>query len=207
MSNIESFILGLFLSLAVPACIFFPAWWLSFLFLPEKAIPITALSGLIIGVLLDVIFVKRWTKDAYSLNVLPLMLMYLLLSLIGFAICMGVPIFHPILGIFAGAYVGRKLYYLHADGDRLRRAGKFTAIFTTMVMLLICIFSATIALINPTTPSELQRMFNLTFTVNWWMVSGLIIVGGFTLVGFQYWATKKAANVAFHLGGDFFKHT
>jgi hypothetical protein len=205
MTKNESFIVGTFLSLAMLACLFFPAWWLSYFLLPEKAIPITALSGLFIGILLDIFFLKRWVKHFYTMHILPLLLMYLLLSLIGFAVCMGVPIFHPLLGIVAGAYVGRKLFYLHADEDRLRRASKFTALFTAIVMCLICIFSATIAILNPTTPSELQRMFNLTFTVNWWMVIGLILVGGFVLVAFQYWAAKKAANISFRLGGDIVK--
>ncbi len=200
MGKIESFIVGMFLCFVIPAGLFFPAWWLSVFFLPEKAVPFAALSGLFIGVLLDVVFVRRWTKRVYFLNNLTLTMIYLLLSLIGFAICMGVPIFHPLLGILAGIYVGRKLHYLQSDGNQLRHAVKRAAIFTAAVMCLICIFSATIAFLNPTTPAELQRMFNLPFDVTWQTVILLVLVGGSTLVAFQYWATIKAAGISFRMG-------
>ncbi|MGW8257814.1 MAG: hypothetical protein ACWGMZ_10050 [Thermoguttaceae bacterium] len=197
MNKLESIIVGFFVCLAMPACIFFPAWWLSFLVLPEKYVPAGALTGLLIGVLLDVFFIKRLIKHIYEIPLPLLAIVYLLLALVVFASFMGVPIFHPVLGVVAGVYAGRKLYYLHADDNLLGQVRKKISVFTMVIMGLICIFSAAIAILNPTTPSELQHMLNLPFVVHWWMVMGLILIGGSTLVAFQYWATKKAINLTF----------
>jgi hypothetical protein len=207
MTKIESIIIGFIMCVVVPACLFVPTWWLSFLFLPEKAVPITALSGLILGALLDVIFIKRWIKRAYTLNPAVLIFLYLLFSLFVFAMFMGVPIFHPLLGIVAGVYMGRKLRYLRADSEQVRYVIKYTALFTACIMCLICVFSATVSLLHPDTPSELKGMLNLTFPVTWPMVVGLIFIGGSFLVAFQYWSTKKAAAITYCLGGNIAKQS
>jgi uncharacterized membrane protein len=71
------------------------------------------------------------------------------------------------------------------------------AAFAAVVMLAICVLSGTIALVNPTTPGELQRMFRTPFNVSWTMVGSLILCGGAALVVLQYWLARRATALAY----------
>jgi hypothetical protein len=60
-------------------------------------------------------------------------------------------------------------------------------------MLLICIASATIALMDNTTAANLEGMLNLNFDVTQVMIIWIIIIGGLFLIIGQYFLTKYMA--------------
>jgi hypothetical protein len=207
MGKFETILVGAVIAVAPPLLLLFAAWWSAYGVavavshmtgdaLPEKAIAVSALSGLAAGVLLDCLFLRRWTRRVYDLKTPILVAAYLACAIVGFAVCMGVPVFHPLLGIVAGLYAGRKLAHARVEPERAKRAMRQVAAFAALVMLGICILSGTIALVNPTTPRELQRMFRAPFDVSWTMVGGLILAGGAALVLLQYWLARKAAVLA-----------
>jgi hypothetical protein len=208
MNRLEAVLIGVAIAAIPPLLLFFAAWWSAFGVaavvwhntgdaLPEKAIAVSALAGLAGGALLDCLFLRRWTRNVYYLRTGILVAAYLACAIFGFAACMGVPVFHPLLGVVAGLYVGRKLAHAGTEPERATRAMRQVATFAAIVMLGICVLSGTIALVNPTTPRELQRMLHAPFNVSWTMVGGLILVGGAVLVLLQYWLARSATALAY----------
>lgn len=154
------------------------------------------------GILFDVLFLKKWVKNVYNLDIRLLIFVYVFFSIVTLGLFMGVPVFNVVLGAIAGVYAGRRFRYLKADrGQFTKKVGK-VSVFTSVVMFLICCFSACLALTDPYTPENLQGMLGLDFTVTKGMVVGLIFIGGVFLVLLQYWLTEKAAMIAFKLGRD-----
>jgi hypothetical protein len=208
MNKLEAILTGAVVAVMPPLLLFFAAWWSAFGVailvqrvagdtLPEKAIAISALAGLAGGVLLDCFFLRRWTRNVYRLRTPFLVAVYLACALFVFAVCMGVPVFHPLLGAVAGVYVGRRLAHTAAQPEQVTRTMRQVSNFAAFVMFAICLLSGTIALVNPTTPRELQRMLHTPFDVSWTMVGGLILVGGTALVLLQYWLARAATALAY----------
>lgn len=74
MRKIEFATIGV-LFRAVPIFICFLAgWWISIPLVPESWIFICALAGLLVGILVDVLFLKTWVRHAYSMKSLVWML-------------------------------------------------------------------------------------------------------------------------------------
>jgi hypothetical protein len=206
MSRTESLIVGMCIASVCPALLFFAGGLIGFLVLPERAIPIVALSMLTAGLLLDLVFLKRWTSRAYQLNVGFLIFVYCFFSLVLLAVCMGVPVFNTLLGLVAGAYVGRKLRHRGAGSDQVRESTRHVSLFAAAVIGGVCCLSAAVAVVSPSTPSDLQgtleMIVGLQLAVTWRMIVGMIVVGGSTLVLLQYWLTKVAAMMAYRVGGN-----
>jgi hypothetical protein len=205
MSKLEAIIVGTVVALAPPVFLFFAAWWSAFAVgciaggsLPEKAVAVSALTGLSGGVLLDCLFLRRWTRNAYGLNVWFLAAAYLGCAIIGLALCMGVPVFHPLLGAVAGVYVGRKLAHAGTERKQAKQTIRQVAVFAAAVMLVVCMLSGMIAMLSR---ANLQHMFDHMFgaqvAVSGPLVIGLILGGGAALVLLQYWLARKAAALAY----------
>jgi hypothetical protein len=208
MNKLESTLICIAMGAMPPLLLFFVTWWSAYGIalamqslmgnsLSEKAIAASALAGLAGGVLLDCFFLKRWAGNVYRLRVPFLVAAYIGCAIFGFAACMGVPVLHPLLGVLAGLYVGRRLAHSGAEPAEGRQAVRRVARFAAVVMFIICVLSAAIALVNPTTPGELQRLFHAPFNISWTMVGGLILVGGAILISVQYWLAWAAATLAY----------
>jgi len=103
-TKIESFIIGCILG-AVPVMFcFVTAWFVSAVLLDEKVVPTVALSGLGVGMVIDIAFLKRWIKKAYQLSNKVLIAIYIFYSIGVLGFCMGVPILNFGLRILAGIY-------------------------------------------------------------------------------------------------------
>ena len=62
MRKIESFIIGCVLGAVPVSFCFVTAWFISAVLLDEKVVPTIALSGLGVGIIIDIAFLKRWAK-------------------------------------------------------------------------------------------------------------------------------------------------
>lgn len=202
MSRIESAIICSSLGLLVPFCLFFAAWWLGVGFVPERLVPAAAFSGLGAGILLDLLFLRKWAARAYRMPYPPLMFLFICVSVITYALFMGSCVLNIVPGVIAGAYAGRRC--LHSGNSRARskahiaRAGLFVA----SVIACAASVSAFLALREPFLGMELERTFDLNFTVTRSMIVGLVAVGGPALVAIQYLLATKAAWIAFGRGGN-----
>ena len=114
-TKLESFIIGCVLG-AVPVMFcFVTAWFASAILLDEKVVPTIALSGLGVGMVIDVFFLKRWIKKAYQLNNKVLVAIYIFYSIGVLGFYMGVPILNFGVGILAGIYTARRAFNTNAE--------------------------------------------------------------------------------------------
>jgi hypothetical protein len=200
MRKIEIIIIGLIYG-AIPVIAgFLAGWWLSIPFVPESHIPFWAFSGLAAGILIDAIFLKTWIRRAYSVRSAIWVGVYLFYSvgLLGFF--MGVPLFNVVLAIPAGFFVGARLAHNGIQFPETKKAARRSAIVTSSILALVCGASATLALISPSTASDLQGMLALSFSITAPMIIGIILIGGTILVSLHWWFVKKTTEITyFHL--------
>jgi hypothetical protein len=190
MIRFDRLIFKLLFGLAIPVLCFLIFWWTTLIFTQnEKIIMIVSLSGLCLGLLIDFLIILFFKPDIFKLSKPVLVIIYLFYNAWLFGFFMGVPVFHLALGIIAGFYWVKRLIYQNEIKDYKREIHR-TSIFTSTVIGVVCLFSAVIALISKSTPSDLKGMFNLSFDISFPLLTASIIAGGIFLVIAQYYLTK-----------------
>jgi len=193
MRKLEWIILYVFLGAVAPIAFFLTFWWSSFRYVAEGMIPAVAITGLLVGIILDVIFLKRWVKRAYQLNLGWLIAIYLFYSIGVFGFFMGVPIFNLAVGITAGYYIGRRSYHGKLASPKKEQLIRQTAVFAVLVLAVLSTISAYWALSDSSVGANLEGMFHLPFSVTKTMIVGIILVGGIASLILQYFLTQKTA--------------
>jgi hypothetical protein len=197
MKIIEKVLIGIILGAIFPILGFLAVWWGTFAFLPERWIFPLASIGLLIGILVDVAFLRRWVGSAYSIDLKIWMAVYLFYSIGMFGFFMGVPVFNLILAVPVGLFIGSKLAHQTTPQDEARRLHRNTCIFTTSILAVVCVVSAAIALVDPYTSLGLQGMLGLQFEVTRWMLVGVIVIGGLALLLLQWGLTDKVIDLTY----------
>ncbi len=178
--------------LSLTLCTF---WWGSYLL--DLDIQFWAISGIILGIVIDIIFLNKLLRRFYYLGTISLALMYLFYSIGMFGFFMGVPIFNIVLGIIAGIYIGRRMKVRRLKKEVFQKSLRLTAGFSFAVLLIICLSSAFIAITDPYTGANLRGMLNLSFEVTKPIILGVIIIGGALLLFIQHVLLMKAGKVAY----------
>jgi hypothetical protein len=194
-TKIEQFALGLILAPLAPLAGLLGFWWSSYAFLPGEWVPYCALSGLALGILADIFILKKMIARAYWLGTVFWLAVLLFYSAGTLGFFMGVPLFNAALAIPAGFVVGGKLAQEPLDGVRIRRASLQTCILTTSLLALVCAASATVALLNPSTPGDLRGMLGLGFEVTRTMIWALILFGGSGLLAVNWVVTGLSVHI------------
>jgi hypothetical protein len=103
----------------------------------------------------------------------------------------------------AGVYIVRKMYYLKADETECNRNIKRTAIFTAVIMTIICCLMVLLGLAGKVNGKDFEKLFKsllgLELTINTAGFVGIIFFGGCTMILLQYWLTKLSAKITFEL--------
>jgi hypothetical protein len=172
-------------------------WWGSIPFVPEEQIPFWALAGLALGLLVDLLFLRRWLAKAYALPVPVWIGLYLFYSVGLFGFFMGVPVFNLLLAIPAGFFVGAKLAHDRPPEIEIKKVVDHTVSFTTAVLALVCLTSASLALADPHTPVNLEGLLGLGFAVTLPMLLGVILVGGAGLLAANWWLVRKTIDLTY----------
>ncbi len=196
-TKIENAILGLTLGAVPVVACFLAAWWTSIPLVPESRVFQCALAGLFMGMLVDVVFLRGWIRRAYSMKTWLWMAVYVFYSIGLLGFFMGVPVFNVALAVPAGIFVGRCLVQRGADADRMKKAARQAAIFTTSILGVVCLTSATLALLSSSTASDLQGMLGLPFQVTPTMILALILGGGAAILALDWWFTIRAVERAY----------
>jgi len=201
MRKIESFMVGLFLG-AIPVLFcFLIACLIHIVLFEEKAIPMWVLSGPGVGILIDAVFLKRWIKKAYQLSNKVLAAIYIFYSVGVLGFCMGVPILNFGVGVIAGIYTARKLYYIKPGKEVCVQSIKKTAVFSAAVMMAMCCLTGSWALVGGMVGARFESsVLSFTFTVP--IIVGMVLTGGLLLCLLQYWLTSKAAKITLKSCGD-----
>jgi hypothetical protein len=195
-TNLERILYALILAPLAPLAGFLCAWWGAYSFLPERTIPYAALSGLGMGLLVDVLWLRRWIEQArlWKTRFWAVVLLFYSAGLFGFF--MGVPLPNALLSIPAGMVAAIKLSQASPAGG-IDRMARRTAWLTTAILACICAASAVIALLSPSTASDLQGMLGLGFSVTPPMLLALIGIGGAALLTVNWvaaWASCRLTD-------------
>jgi hypothetical protein len=194
-TKLEWFARGLLLAPVIPLAGLLAFWWAAYALLPESWIPFAAITGLLVGILLDFFLLKKFLDR--RLGLLFWVAVFLFYSIGMFGFFMGVPVFNALLAVPAGFIVGGRLAAGNADRPRLRTAARRTAWFTSGVLALICAASAFIALASSSTASDLQSMLGLGFEVTQGMLIALILVGGVILLALDWGLSVASVRAAY----------
>jgi hypothetical protein len=202
MHIIERVFLISVIGVIFPLIGFLGGWWGTFQFYSDLGIFACALGGAMIGVIVDVVFLKRWLVAAWNSDLFIWMGIYLFYTVCLFGFFMGVPVFNLVLAIPAGYYVARRASIQEMDELTEKEFFLSTKIFTTVVIALICLTSAFLALRDPTTAENLELMLRLSFKVTQPMIIGLIVVGGAGILVINWWLTgmtiQLTSRMRFH---------
>jgi hypothetical protein len=192
-SKLEKTALAIILAPLAPIAGFLGFWWISYLILPEKWIPLFTIAGFLLGLLADIFILKRLLPRANKMTMIFWMVIFVFYTVGVFGFSMGVPVLNALLSIPAGFVIGARLASEGADMAHIRKMTREATLFTTVILFLVCVASAFFALTSPSTPSDLQGMLGLGFEVTQAMVVGLIVVGGVLLLAFS--AALTAASI------------
>ncbi|MFA5407426.1 MAG: hypothetical protein WC343_01485 [Bacilli bacterium] len=167
-------------------------WW-SF-YLLNFHILYGAIIGIILGIILNVLLLKRIVNNLFNMDDIFLAIIYIAYSVFIFGFFMGVPVFNVVMGILLGWYIGRKMKLKNKSFKQFFITLRRGNLFATAVLIVICIVSASIALNDPYTASNIEGMLNLNFEVTNTMVQSVIIFGGIFLLGTQYLLIRIVAE-------------
>lgn len=199
--RLEKVVFRLLLAGIFPLFIFLFSLWLFYLLGLEHLIPVLSAIGFVLGILIDIILLKSWINQYFSLNFSLFTAVYVFYSMVVFGIFMGVPVFNLFPALLGGYYYGRKLSSRKAKKLSIIKERKKVSVFTSVVMLFMCILSATFALLDKYTGNNLKGMFNLDFDVTKEMLIAFIFMGGLFLITVNFILTYIMIIVGFKIEG------
>jgi hypothetical protein len=177
-------------------CVFFPFLLsligiaIGFYFFNEGSIPFFFGAGIIAGIILDIIFVRRIMSVLFELPFWIFAAIYIMFSIFIYGMFMGLPVPELVMGIAAGYYWGRRIYITGIASSERESLIKKVPLFASLIMTLVCISSAFLALNEKTIGEELHNMLNLGFVPGKNLIISGIIIGGSALILIQYFITR-----------------
>ncbi|PKO02372.1 MAG: hypothetical protein CVU43_08055 [Chloroflexi bacterium HGW-Chloroflexi-5] len=196
MCKYEKLFLGIVLGAIFPLIGFLAGWWSTSQLASNAWVFIAALVGLIIGIIVDALILKKWVSKAFEMDLRLWMGILFFYAICVFGFFMGVPVFNLALAIPAGLVIGRKFAHQKSPAVAENRTILRTNLFTTGVLAFICASSAFLALRDPTTAANLEGMLRLNFEVTQGMIVALIVVGGAGLLAVHWWLVIKTIHFA-----------
>ncbi len=196
LDGVEKLFLQVMIGLTAPVLGLLTGWWGSIPFASESTIKYFALGGLLAGVFIDILFLRRWVRKAYDLPLTWFALIYLFYSVCVFGFFMGIPVFNLFLGIIAGYYVGLCLRHRNAEKSIVNSHAHWTALFTATVLAVICSASLCIAYFDASLSANIQGMFNLAKSISRPAIMTYSIAAGFILIILEYILTRATVRFA-----------
>ncbi len=196
LAGVERLYLQVMIGLVPPVLFLLMGWWGSLPLVAEESIKYFALGGLLLGLLLDIVFMRRWIRKAYTLPVGWFVAFYIFYAVGMFGFFMGVPILHVLLGIMGGYYVGICLRHARKEKDEVERVARHTALFTAGVMALVCLASWVIAYRDPWTAANINGMLHLSKPLSFESIMLFSACAGVGLVALEYSITRATVRFA-----------
>ena len=156
----------------------------------ETHAPIYVLIGLSSGLLIDLMFLKRWINKRYTLPIWFVAGIYILYNICVYGFFMGFPVFNVLLGFLAGYYYGKRICSNTIQPEIQTKLINQVSLFTGLIMTLICVSSGIIGLTDNTIGENIQGMLGVDFEITRSMILTIIFAGGFALIVSQYFITR-----------------
>jgi hypothetical protein len=196
LAGIEKLFLSVIIGLVFPILLGLAGWWSSIPFVPEKSILYFALGGFMLGVLVDLIFLRFWTRNAFHFPLIWPALVYLFYSVGMFGFFMGVPVFNLLMGLVGGYFMGMRLRAENAGNEKVEQTARQTGIFTAFVLAVACVAALTIAGLSSSLEGDIRGMFALANPMSKTAILALSSVAGIGLVILEYAITLAAVRFA-----------
>jgi hypothetical protein len=148
------------------------------------------LSGLLIGLAVDIMFLRKWIAKRYAIAEWITAGIYIFYSITLYGIFMGFPVFNLLMGLPAGYYYGKRIQFTNDLPEKNRFLIRKISVFTGLVMALFCISSGFIALRGSGVGPDIRSVFRLPFEVTKPMLLIAAVTGGILLIYLQIVITK-----------------
>lgn len=196
LAGMERLFLMIMIGLVFPILLGLTGWWGSLPFVPESAILHFALGGFILGTLVDMVFLRFWTRNALRLPLIWPALIYLFYSVGMFGFFMSIPAFNVIMGPVGGYYMGMRLRAENSDKDKAEKTARQTGLFAALILAAACTAALVIAWLDPSLEANISGMFALAYPISKTTILALSVAAGVGLVLLEYAITHAAVRFA-----------
>lgn len=139
-------------------------------------------AGLLLGLIIDLKFLKGWIKHRFDLSFWYIAGIYLFYNICVYGFFMGFPVFNVLLGLIAGYYVGNRICSNKIQPEMKSKLINQVLLFTGLIMTLICISSGFLAFVNNEAAGMIKEVLGLRFEVTKAMIWAIVLIGGLTLI-------------------------
>lgn len=183
MKNIEKRISGLIIGSIFPLSLGLLLVTIWFLFDKSENRPLFYLAfGLLVGILIDLKFLKGWINRRFNLPIWIIILIYLVYNVFVYGFFMGLPVFNTFLGLLAGYYFGNRICYNKIESEKHSKLISQVSIFAGLIMTFVCISSGFLAIYENGAAGMIQNVLGLSFEVTRSMLWGIVLIGGLILI-------------------------
>jgi len=190
MQKIDKILFGTVAGVFFPFLFTWIAIGLGYYLSKERGMPYFFAAGLATGIITDILLLKRILANLFDLQYWLLTGFYILCNIFIYGTFMGFPVFNLAMGLVAGYYFGRRISVKNIISPERETLIRKVSVFSTLLMIGICISSAFIALHEKTIGEELQGMLGLGFEPRKSLIVTGIIIGGAALIIIQYFITR-----------------
>jgi len=156
----------------------------------ESRLFIYLISGLLIGGLIDIKFLKSWINRRFNLPIWIIASIYIMYNIFVYGFFMGLPVFNAFLGLLAGYYFGNRICFNKIKSERQPKLLNQVSLFTGVIMTLVCISSGFLAIYDNGAAGMIQDVLGLNFEVTRSMLWGIVLIGGFILIFVNVFLTR-----------------
>jgi len=140
------------------------------------------IAGILLGLIIDYVFLKGWIGRRFDLSIWFMAAIYVIYNILVFGFFMGFPVFNVFLGFFAGYYFSNRICFKNVELKKHSKIINQVSLFSGLIMTLICISSGFLALINNEAAGMIKEVLGLGFEVTRSMIWGIVFFGGLTLI-------------------------
>jgi hypothetical protein len=179
-----------------PVVLLIALWWGS---VPlagdnDKLIFTQALTGFTCGIIFDLTILRRFMLSLYSLPMAAIFALEIFYSIMIYGFFMGFPVFNILVGLFGSYITAKKGIISKSNPDAVHRNIMHINIFSSGILLVLCICTAMLALNEESICQQVRGMLGLPFDVTMWMIWVLIFTGGGLLLLSQYVFSNLVAS-------------
>jgi len=196
LAGMERLFLMIIIGLVFPILLGLAGWWGSLAFVPESVILYFAMGGFMLGVLVDMVFLRFWIRNALRMPLIWPALIFLFYSTGMFGFFMGVPAFNVIMGPVGGYYMGMRLRAKNSARDEVEKTARQTGLFAALILALACAAALLIAWLDPSLEANIRGMFDLHQPFSKTTILALSGAAGIGLVILEVFVTRAAVKFA-----------
>ena len=154
-----------------------------FLFDKSESRPLIYLAiGLLIGILIDIRFLKGWINSRFNFPTWIIISIYLIYNVFVYGFFMGLPVFNTFLGLLAGYYFGNRICINKVESEKHPKLINQVSMFAGLIMTFVCISSGFLAIYDNGAAGMVQDVLGLNYEVTRTMLWGIVLIGGIILI-------------------------